>query len=94
MEIRISVSCRKSLSVISHHTGSIFSTIFPEDTECLFSTQIVCRQINSTRDNAKWAILFQDILDSCETFRGEYGFVIPFVVLNATDVKPKQPYLK
>jgi len=40
-------------------------------------------------NNAKWAILFQDILDSCETFRGEYGFVIPFVVLNATDVKPK-----
>ena len=40
-------------------------------------------------NNAKWAILFQDILDSCETFRGEYGFVIPFVVLNVTDVKPK-----
>ena len=34
--------------------------------------------------------MFQDILDSCETFRGEYGFVIPFVVLNATDVKPKR----
>ena len=38
-------------------------------------------------NNAKWAILFQDILDSCETFRGEYGFVIPFVVLNTTKGK-------
>ena len=41
-------------------------------------------------NNVKWAILFQDILDSCETFRGEYGFVIPFVVLNTRDVKPKR----
>ena len=40
--------------------------------------------IDPNRNNAKWAILFQDILDSCETFRGEYGFVIPFVVLKST----------
>ena len=74
----------------------------PKDVECLFSTQIPIDSYQSKTlkskdlknkdpniNNAKWAILFQDILDSCETFRGEYGFVIPFVVLNATEGKPE-----
>jgi hypothetical protein len=69
----------------------------PKDVECLFSTQIPIhsdksKDLKSKDPNinkAKWAILFQDILDSCETFRGEYGFVIPFVVLNATEGKPE-----
>ena len=50
----------------------------PKDKECLFSTHIPMKHENLM-------LSWQDILDCCETFRGEYPFVIPFVKLNFID---------